>query len=67
MDFTCKDCENREPSCHGRCEKYKAEKAKYDERKERKRKQADIASGLKDQKMQGVNKALKRYGHSKRK
>ena len=31
--FTCKDCGDRYPSCHGKCEKYIREKAEHDERK----------------------------------
>lgn len=26
LGFTCKDCPNRYPGCHGKCEKYKQEK-----------------------------------------
>ena len=32
--FTCKDCGDRYPGCHSKSEKYIAEKAEYDERKE---------------------------------
>lgn len=28
--FTCKDCPNRYPGCHDKCEKYKTEKAEYE-------------------------------------
>ena len=32
--FTCgKDCPNRCPGCHSKCEKYKRERAAYDKRK----------------------------------
>ena len=34
LPFTCKDCPNRYPGCHGKCEKYLAEKAFYRKRKE---------------------------------
>ena len=34
LPFTCgKDCPNRYPGCHGKCEKYLAEKAAWDKRK----------------------------------
>lgn len=33
MIFSCKGCGNRYPGCHDKCEKYKAEKATYAERK----------------------------------
>ena len=26
LGFTCKDCPNRYPGCHGKCEKYQREK-----------------------------------------
>ena len=29
MVFSCKDCGNRFPGCHGSCETYKAERAEY--------------------------------------
>ena len=28
--FTCKDCPNRYPGCHGKCEKYQKERAEWD-------------------------------------
>ena len=28
--FTCKDCPNRYPGCHDKCEKYQKEKAEWD-------------------------------------
>ena len=31
----CKDCQNRLPACHDRCEIYQAEKAKAEEAKKR--------------------------------
>lgn len=34
IPFTCgKDCPNRQPGCHGKCEKYKRERAEYDKKK----------------------------------
>ena len=57
MSFTCKDCENREPGCHAKCEKYKREKAKHDERKLAERKKKEIEIGLYKQRTAAVNKA----------
>ena len=30
----CKDCPDRYPACHDKCEKYKTAKAEWDERRE---------------------------------
>lgn len=35
--FPCKDCHDRQPGCHDRCERYSAVKAKAEARKETKR------------------------------
>ena len=40
---SCKDCTERYVGCHSYCEKYKAEKARYDECKLREREQRDIS------------------------
>lgn len=32
-DFSCKDCLDRSPGCHGSCKKYQAEKSEYDAQK----------------------------------
>lgn len=40
--FTCKNCPDRKPGCHGKCERYKQCKAVYEERK----KQERIRTGL---------------------
>lgn len=42
----CKDCEDRQPGCHGSCEKYAQEKAEYDETMTQKRKEYEIKMGL---------------------
>lgn len=31
--FTCKDCPDRYPGCHDKCEKYRKEKAEWDKTK----------------------------------
>lgn len=33
MKFTCKDCPNRYPACHDKCEKYQREKAEWEAEK----------------------------------
>ena len=40
---SCKDCTERYIGCHSYCEKYKAERAKYDECRMREKEQKDIA------------------------
>ena len=42
----CKDCPDRHPGCHGHCERYKKERAEYDETMSAKRHEADIEKGL---------------------
>lgn len=44
--FSCKDCKDRFPGCHGTCETYKQEKAEFDRKKEELRKRKDIEAGL---------------------
>lgn len=60
MIFTCKDCGNRHPGCHSQCEKYKKEKATYEERKAADVKRNAIQGGLTAQKNEAVRKALRR-------
>lgn len=33
LPFTCKGCLDRYPGCHDKCEKYKSERAEYDQRR----------------------------------
>ena len=60
MNFSCKDCGNRHPGCHGSCEKYKKEKAAYEERKASDVKHNAVQSGLDTQRNNAVRKALRR-------
>ena len=59
MIFTCKDCGNRQPGCHSKCEKYQKEKAAYEERKAADVKHNAIQGGLTAQKNDAVRKALR--------
>ena len=42
----CRSCENRTVGCHSTCEKYIEDRARYDEIKERERKDNDIKGCL---------------------
>lgn len=55
----CKDCPDRYPGCHGKCEKYIAERAAYDAQKAKAMKVSDLATGLYEQKCNGVDKATR--------
>lgn len=46
----CKDCPDRYPGCHGKCEKYISQRAEYDKLKEERRKKAEISQGLYEEK-----------------
>ena len=55
----CHKCPDRvaDPNCHGYCEKYKRQKAEYEETKAEMDKQAKIQNGLSGQSIDGVGKA----------
>jgi hypothetical protein len=59
----CKDCPDRYPGCHGSCEKYKEQRAKYDAEKAEVMKRFNVACGLYEQKSKSVYKitARQRY------
>jgi hypothetical protein len=57
--YSCKDCGNRYPGCHGTCEKYKADKAKHDELKAKIDFAKKVDSGLYLQRNRAVGKATK--------
>ena len=44
----CRDCLDRFPGCHGQCEKYKQERAEYEETMAAKRREQDLKNGLND-------------------
>lgn len=62
--FSCMGCENRYPGCHAVCETYKQEKAELDKSKEEMRKVLAINRGIKSQKFDGIQKAMKKQ-HSR--
>lgn len=47
MKSSCKDCEDRNPGCHGSCEKYREYRRCQDEINEKRRKTMEINEGLK--------------------
>ena len=55
----CKDCPERFPGCHSSCERYKAQRAEYDEKMAEHRKRYYIAQGLMQQKADCVYKVTK--------
>jgi hypothetical protein len=59
-NFTCKDCDQRHPGCHDKCEKYQAEKKVYEERKAAERKRIDLQGALYAQRDRGVRKAKRK-------
>ena len=65
----CKDCEQRraDPPCHGTCPAYIAEKIVHDSRMQTERKRRSIAGGLNDQRIGGIEKAVKKRGRESKK
>ena len=43
-EFSCYGCEKRFPGCHGSCDKYKAEKAAHEARKEKEQQKRKVDS-----------------------
>ena len=58
--FTCKDCQSRYLGCHDKCEKYQAERKKYEKEKEQKKKADYIRKGLDHQHCTSVKRALRK-------
>jgi hypothetical protein len=54
----CKDCENRQPGCHGTCEKYLTQRAELDAVKVAQRKKNNINQGLNEFRYDGINKVM---------
>lgn len=48
MPFTCKGCQEREPGCHSRCEKYKRESEIWEKEKARRRMEQEVRSYTRD-------------------
>ena len=64
-DFTCKGCPDRHPGCHGKCEKYIAEKKAWDDRQAEIRKKKSIEDGLNQHLIETMQKNKKRMGNQK--
>ena len=64
MIFSCKGCEERKPGCHGSCEKYKREKAEYEERKAVFDKKRRVSDGITAQLYGSTLKAVKKRGRN---
>ncbi len=56
----CKDCPDRYPGCHGKCEKYIAARAEYDAQKAEAAKKFNVASGLYEQRSNSIHKVTAR-------
>lgn len=54
----CRDCADRNPGCHGTCEKYIQQKAELEAWKAEQRKQEDIKRGLNAYRYDGINKIM---------
>lgn len=48
MTFSCKDCTDREPGCHAKCEKYAADKDKIKKISDEKAKEREVMNMKKD-------------------
>ena len=59
MIYSCKDCCNRFPGCHGSCETYKAERAEYDKEKAKIEFEKKIDAGLYKQREAAIRKGAK--------
>jgi hypothetical protein len=55
----CKDCPDRCPGCHGKCEKYIQQRAEYDAMKEKMQGEYYTAYGLAEQRVNGIHRATK--------
>lgn len=42
MIYSCKDCQQRYPGCHGKCETYKKEKAAHEEQRAAQKREREI-------------------------
>lgn len=66
MEFTCKGCQLRHPSCHSECQKYIQEKKAHEERMAAERKIIDMNQGLYAQTQHKILKALRRKKNAKK-
>lgn len=66
MSFTCKGCPERHPGCHDKCEKYQAEKAEYQARKEAADKKRAVGQALDNLRYDAIGKAVKSHGRKYR-
>ena len=62
----CKDCPERYPGCHGKCEKYKKARAEYDEKMAEHRKKYDVACSIAKQHSDSIQR-ITRNQHYKSK
>ena len=60
QEFTCKDCPDRYPGCHDKCEKYQAENEIHKARLAAKREADTIRRNLDQQYADGVRRAKKK-------
>ena len=63
--FTCKDCGNRYPGCHDKCEKYQKEKAEHEARKAVEYQQRKLHHDIESQRSSNINKMGKRSWYAK--
>lgn len=63
----CLGCVDRQPLCHGVCEKYKTQKAEYEATKEKQNKQKAVRAGLDASLYASVERTAKRTHYRDRK
>lgn len=64
--FTCKDCPDREPGCHGYCKKYKREKEEFEKLKLENRKDFDVDEYVIEKAVNKKNRRAKEKAKNKR-
>ena len=62
----CKNCPDREPGCHGKCEKYKQQREEYDAEKAETMKKFETACGLYEQRCHSIYKISARRKYQNR-
>ena len=67
MIYSCKDCQQRYPGCHGKCETYKREKAAHEEERAALNREREIQHGLYMQRSTAVIRATKRRKRNEQK
>lgn len=62
----CKDCPDRHPGCHGKCEKYIQQRSEYDAEKSAFMKKQEVQNRLTQQTIDTINKTTKHINYRKK-